>query len=232
MQKPNIVEISTKERQAGKKAVQKLRADKQVPAVIYGPKVEENVNVSLTEVDVEKLLSRSTTQIVKLDVEGHGTYDVLLKRVDFDKISDRPIHVDLYSLDDESPVIITVPIRLKGTARGVTEGGGRLYQPLRKIRIQCLPKNLPAEFTLDVSKLKIGDSLNVEDLVMEGITPLRELFRTVVTIRPPKGTVAEQLGLDEDELEEGEEAEEEGAEAAEDSGEGGDEEAAEEESES
>ncbi len=232
MEKPNIVEISTNERQAGKRAVHKLRAEKQVPAVIYGPKVKENINVSLTEVDVEKLLSRSTTQIVKLDVEGKGTYDVLLKRVDFAKISDRPIHVDLYALDDDSPVIITVPIRLKGTPRGVTEGGGRMYQPLRKIRIQCYPEKLPAEFTLDVGNLKIGESLNVEDLVMEGITPLRELFRTVVTIRPPKGSVAEQLGMDEEELEEGEEAAEgeEGAEATEGSEEGGEEAAEESES--
>ncbi len=211
MKKPNIVELKTTVRPTGKRAVKDLRTEKSVPAVIYGPKVEENINVSLTEVDVEKLLSRSTTQIVRLDVEGKDTYDVLLKRVDFDRVSDRPIHVDLYALDKESPVIITVPIRLEGTPRGVTEGGGRLYQPLRKIRIQCLPDKLPAEFTLDVSELKIGESLNVEDLLMEGITPLRELYRTIVTIRPPKGTVAEELGLEEEELE-GEEAE--GEEAA------------------
>lgn len=228
MKKPTQVEIKTDQRQAGKKAVNQLRSEKRVPAVVYGPKVNENINVSLSEIDVEKILSKPTTHVIKLEVEGQDTYECLFKRVEFDKITDRPIHVDLYAMEEGTPVIQTIPIRLEGTPQGVTEGGGRLYQPLKKLRIQCLPSKLPAEFTLDVSEMKIGESLNVEDLQFEGITPLRELFRTVAVIRPPKGTVAEELGLTEEELEgeeaeEGEEAAEGEEEAAESSEEGGEE---------
>ncbi len=214
MKKPTIVEVETEERQTGKRVLKELRSEKQIPAVVYGPKVKENINVSLSEIEVEKILSNSTTHVIKLKVDGQKeTYDTLLKKVEFDRISDRPIHVDLYAMEEGTPVIQTIPIRLVGTPTGVTEGGGRLYQPLKKLRIQCLPSTLPAEFTLDVSEMEIGDSLNVEDLQTEGITPLRELFRTVVVIRPPKGTLAEELGLTEEELEG--EVDEEGEEAAE-----------------
>lgn len=234
MKKPTIVEIETEERQTGKRALKELRSEKQVPAVVYGPEIKENINVSLSEIDVEKILSNSTTHVIKLTVKGQKeNYDTLLKKVEFDRVSDRPIHVDLYAMEEGTPVIQTIPIRLVGTPTGVTEGGGRLYQPLKKLRVQCLPSKLPAEFTLDVSEMEIGESLNVEDLQTEGIKPLRELYRTVVVIRPPKGTIAQELGYTEEELE-GEEPEEEEAEGEEAEGEapgdeeGGDEEASEE----
>jgi large subunit ribosomal protein L25 len=125
--------------------------------------------------------------------------------------------LDLFALEEKTPVIITIPIRLTGTPQGVTEGG-RLYQPLRRIQVICLPKDIPAEIVLDISHLSIGGTIDVDAIDIEGITPLRASYRTIAVIRPPKGGLAELLGLEEEEAE-GEEGEE-GAEGTEE-GEGG-----------
>lgn len=204
MEKPTIVTVEASDRPKGKTALKKMRQNMMVPAVTYGPKVDENLHVYIPELELEKVLQSNKTNIIKLVYKGKE-YDTLLQSVDYHPVTDRPIHVDLFALEEKTPVIITVPIRLSGTPQGVTEGG-RLYQPLRKIQVQCLPKDIPAEITLDISGLNIGDTIDVEAIDLEGITPLRASYRTIAVIRPPKGGLAELLGLEE-EAEEGEEGE-------------------------
>lgn len=204
MEKPTIVTVEASERPKGKSALKKMRHNKMVPAVTYGPKVDKNLHVYIPELELEKVLQSNKTNIIKLVYEGME-YNTLLQSVDYHPVTDRPIHADLFALEEKTPVIITVPIRLSGTPQGVTEGG-RLYQPLRKIQVQCLPKDIPAEIILDIASLNIGDTIDVEAIEIEGVTPLRASYRTIAVIRPPKGGLAEILGLEE-EAEEGEEGE-------------------------
>ncbi|MDI6401607.1 50S ribosomal protein L25 [Balneolaceae bacterium ANBcel3] len=203
MEKPNVITVEAKERPQGKSALKQLRNDKLVPGVAYGPKVKENLHFAIPELELEKALQSNRTTIIKL-VFGGKEYDTLIQSVEYHPVTDRPLHVDLFAMEEKTPVIITIPIRLKGTSPGVTEGG-RLYQPLRRIRVQCLPKDIPAEILLDISTLKIGDTIDVDAIDIEGVEPLRASFGTIAVIRPPKGGLAELLGLDEEE--EGEEGE-------------------------
>lgn len=222
MAKPEIVTVEATERPKGKSALKNMRNDFLVPAVAYGPKLEGNLHVSIPELELEKVLQSNKTIIIKLVHEGKE-YSTLLQSVQYHPVTDRPLHVDLFALEEQTPVTITIPIRLAGTPKGLAEGG-RLYQPLRRIQVQCLPRDIPSEIVLDISALDIGDTIDVEAIDVEGIAPVRANYRTIAVIRPPKGGLAEILGLEEEE-EEGEE----GAEAVEGS-EGEGEAAAEEES--
>jgi large subunit ribosomal protein L25 len=186
MQKPNTFELNTQPRKTGAVNAEKLRDEMQVPAVVYGPKLKENIHFSIFEADLEKILSSRKVQIIKLKLEGGKEIDTILKKTEFHPVSDRPLHADFYALADDHEVIITVPIELSGTAMGVTEGG-RLFKPLRKIRVKCTPAQIPAELTGDISELTIGDSLHIRDLEMEDVTPMIDLSRTVATIKPPRG---------------------------------------------
>lgn len=197
MEKPNILTVEATERTRGKAALKKMRMEMQVPVVAYGPKLKENLHVSIPELQLEKALASNRTTIIKL-LHGKKEYNTLLQAVSYHPVTDRPLHADLFTMEEKTPVIITVPIRLTGTAQGVTEGG-RLYQPLRRIRVQCLPKDIPAEISLDISHLGIGDTIEVESINIEGVTPLRASYRTIAVIRPPKGGLAEILGLEEEE---------------------------------
>ncbi|MDX1640887.1 MAG: 50S ribosomal protein L25 [Balneolaceae bacterium] len=226
MNQPELVKLEGEKRELGTKASESLRENLKIPAVLYGPKVEENIHFSISEVELEKILSVSQTKLQELTIDGE-TYKTLLKNVEFDPVTDRALHADFYVLDDETPVKLKVPIRLNGIAKGVRDGGGRVFQPLRIVRIKVMPDKIPAMFELDISDLEIGDSLHVSELDMEGIDPLDDPRRTIVTIAPPKSEalftttlVDEEEELEEGELPEGEEAEAEGEEGAAEEGEG------------
>lgn len=205
MKTPDIIDFSTEPRTPGSKAANKLRANKSVPAVLYGPGIKENVHFSISEVQLEKVLASKDAKFIKLNLDGGKEVNTIVRTVDFDPITDRPVHVDFYALNDKTKVTITVPIRLTGTSVGVTEGG-RLYQPLRELTIRCLPGKVPAEFLVDISKLKIGATLKVNSLTTEDIEVVTAGERTIVVIRPPKGG----LGIDSEEDEEEGEGDEDG----------------------
>jgi large subunit ribosomal protein L25 len=228
MKQPEIYKLEGEKRDLGKKSVAQLRDELKVPAVLYGPKVKENVHFSISEVDIEKILSSPETKLQELTVDG-TTHKTLLKNVEFDPVTDRVLHADFYVLDESQRVKLKIPIRLTGTAIGVRDGGGRVFQTMRIVRVKVMPDKIPAEFELDITNLGIGDSLHVSELDMEGIDPLDDPRRTIVTIAPPKSEALFTTSIepDEEELLEGEEAEEllegeeapEGEEAAEGEGE-------------
>ncbi len=229
MKQTNLYELEGEEREISRRTKSELRENLRVPAVLYGPKVKENIHFSILESDLEKILSVSQTKLQRLTINGKE-YNTLLKNVDYDPVTDRCIHADFYVLDPETPVKLKVPIRLNGIAKGVRDGGGRVFQPLRIVSIKVVPEKIPSMFELDISDLDIGDSLHVSELDMEGIEPLDEPTRTIVTIAPPKSEAAftsvleeepeeeEVLETDEEALAEGEEPEEGEAEEGEDEG--------------
>ena len=196
MAKPEYVKLEGKPREINKKVNLELRAAKRVPAVLYGPEVQENMHFSIDELALEKILSRAQTKVQELTIDGK-VYKTLLKRTEFDPVTDRPIHADFYVLSDIHKVTLRVPIGIKGNATGVVEGGGRLFQPMKFLRIRVLPENIVAEFQVDVTPLKIGQSFHVSDLELDGIIPLDSLNRTIVTIRPPKGQLLKDVIDDE-----------------------------------
>lgn len=214
MAKPDVIELQAEERETGRKPAQALRDAMKVPGVLYGPEVEENISFSIDELELEKILSVSRRQIIELNIDGQS-HQTLLKDFDIHPVTDRVIHVDLYALSDKHEVTLSVPIKLEGTAVGVTEGGGRVFQPMHILDIRVKPDQIQGEYKVDISDLEIGDSLHVEDLDLEGVTPLGELKRAIVTIRPPKSEelltsalVTEELSEEELEAMEAEEDEE------------------------
>ncbi|MEX1062677.1 MAG: 50S ribosomal protein L25 [Balneolaceae bacterium] len=228
MMKPEVVKLEGKTRETGKKESADLRENLRIPSVLYGPNIKENIHFHVSELELERILSKSQTKLQELTVEG-TTYNTLLKRVEFDPITDRPVHADFYVLEENRRVALRVPIRLKGIPVGVTDGGGRIFQPMRIVRVKVLPAVIPAQFEVDISHLNIGDSIHVSELDMEGITPLDDPSRTLVTISPPKSedvftTTAPVEEGELEELPEGEEELIEGEEGVEGAEEGGEEE--------
>lgn len=183
---PDLVKLEGKVRETSKQANKALREELRVPAVLYGPEVEENVHFSIDELELEKILRTPQTKLQELVVDGK-TYKTLLKRTEYDPVTDRPIHADFYVLADGNPVTLRVPVKITGNAKGVVDNGGRVFQPMKFVRVRVLPDVIPAEFELDITPLAIGQSLHISDIDLEGITPLDDLGRTIVTIRPPKG---------------------------------------------
>lgn len=183
--KPGIVNLPAQARATGAKASDRLREEFSVPAVLYGPTVEENTNLAVSELALEKILAEPRVQFIDLDLDG-TTHRVIVKNVDFHPVTDRPIHADFLLLSDEHEVGLTVPVMLKGVSPGVIKGG-RLYQSMRKMRIKGLPASIPALVEIDISGMDIGATVKIKDLELGDVNPMEPLSTTIVVVNPPRG---------------------------------------------
>jgi len=91
MTQPELFPLEGTKRELGRKESEKLRDELRIPAVLYGPKVEENIHFSVLETDLEKILSVNKTKLQNLTVEGKE-FKTLLKNVEFDPVTDRALH--------------------------------------------------------------------------------------------------------------------------------------------
>ena len=106
-------------------------------------------------------------------------------------VRDTPMHVDFLELDDARPVKVSLPLRTEGAPIGVMNGG-KLRQPYRKLRMLGLPGALPEAVTLDVSHLKIGTSIRISDLNIEGVEVLEPASAVVVSVKMARGASEEE----------------------------------------
>lgn len=144
----------------GKKSTKALRVENKIPCVLYGG--QENVHFSLLEKDLVKLLYTPIVYTVQLDIEG-TQYNAVLREIQMHPVTDRVLHIDFYQIFENKPVIMEVPVRLKGFAEGV-QAGGKLALIMRKLKVKSIPANLPGELELDVTSLGLGKSIKVKDL--------------------------------------------------------------------
>ena len=198
MAKAEFKKIDAASREISRQANRALRAEKRVPGVLYGPEVKDNLHFSVDELDLERILRTQQTKLVELSIDG-SVYKTLVKRVEFHPVTDRPIHVDFYALSDNHKVTLRIPVSITGNSRGVVESGGRMFQPMKVVRVRVLPEFIPSEFVLDITPLKIGEGIHVSDLDLSGMDPIYDVIRTIVNIPPPKGElVIDSLSDDEE----------------------------------
>ena len=174
----------------GKGPARRLRASGRVPAVCYG-RGAKSLGISLDPLALDQLLKGSTAgmnTLIALQVEGGGEYHgkpMLVKELQRNPVSRQILHADLYAVNLQEAIQVSVPIHLEGSPEGV-KMGGILDQTLREVELECMPQAIPEELRLDVSELLIGQSLHVRDLAIpEGATLLSDLDLSVVTVATP-----------------------------------------------
>ncbi|MBD3257023.1 50S ribosomal protein L25, partial [candidate division GN15 bacterium] len=161
--------------------------------------------------------------ILSLTVDGKEN-KVLVREIQRHPVTSKVLHVDFHAISMNKPINVRIPINLIGTPEGVKTDGGIMQTTLRDLDISCLPKDIPDDFEVDVSQLRIGDSIHVSDIEIPNAEILTLERRTIVTIAAPTVIKAAATAEEEEELAEGEEGEaaaegeegaEEGAETAE-----------------
>ncbi len=172
----------------GKGAARKLRAAGRIPAICYGASDEARA-VALDPRVLDRLIKTSAAGINTLfDLKGGGALDgkrVLVKEIQRDPVTGAALHADLYAVDLDREVEVSVPYHLTGTAQGV-KMGGIVDHALREVEISCLPRWIPEEIRVDISQLEIGDSLHVRDIPLpENVTLVSDPDLSVVSIVAP-----------------------------------------------
>ena len=203
----------------GKGVARKLRAKGFIPAVCYGCGREARALMVKPE-DLRKALDPAKVQntLIDLSIDQDGKTEqvqVLVKAFQMDRLKGTLLHADFQAVDPSKKVSVTVPLVLTGKAEGVKEGGV-MHQVLRTLPVECPPTMIPAEISVDISALEIGDALRIKDLeTPDEITiglPESQSFVQVM--------ISRAVEEEEEEEEEGLEGEEgaEGAEGAEGEG--------------
>ncbi len=139
-----------------------VRAQGDVPAIVYGYKVEpQPIAVNSIEL-VKTVRDEGKNAIISLQVDNN-TYDVMLHEFQVDPLKNEVVHADFYVVNMSQDVDVQVPIVLEGEAKGASEGGV-VQQPLYELSLRAKPNNIPDQITVDISELEVGDSILVEDL--------------------------------------------------------------------
>jgi large subunit ribosomal protein L25 len=144
----------------GKSATRQLRSQELVPGVIYGGAQE--INFSAPAKAFKALVYTPNFQLADVTIDGK-TYRCILKDLQFDKVSDQLIHVDLLELVEDKKIVASVPLKFTGVASGV-RAGGRLVPKMKSLKVKTYPKHLREQIEVNVEALEIGSNLRVEDV--------------------------------------------------------------------
>lgn len=181
----------------GKKDATALRNAGMVPCVLYGS--GEQTHFSVRSVDVEKLIFSPDVYQVEIDLDGTKKM-AIIQALQMHPVKDTAQHVDFLELKDDKPVKVELPLRTKGSAIGVMNGG-KLRQPYRKLKVYGLPGDLPEDITVDISKMRIGTNIRISDLKVDGVELMDPANAVVLSIKMARGAV----NAEEEEEEGGEE---------------------------
>jgi len=161
------VEMSASVRtETGKGAMRRLRNEGLTPAVVYGAGGEARALQMDTKAMMAKLLEiYRQNAVVTLKIEGEETKSVVVKEVQTDPVLDTLVHADFCEVDLEKAKVFSVPLKFKGTAKGV-DLGGRLETYTDSVLLEGKPLDIPNDVVLDVSGMNIGEQLTYSTIAL------------------------------------------------------------------
>ncbi len=201
--------------ETGKGAARRLRQNKQIPAIFYGPGID-SVMLSVEYAHLSDLEKAGKGENAVLDLiiqtdQGETTKKVMVKELTIDPLENTFLHADFYEISSDRKLTLAIPVHLINTPIGVTEGGGVLQQIRREVTIVCFPDELVEFLEVDISDLDVGDTVRIGDLALpEGIETTDGAHLTVAVVNIKGSALADMEAEEEaeEELVEGEEGEE------------------------
>ncbi|HVG42355.1 MAG TPA: 50S ribosomal protein L25 [Chitinophagaceae bacterium] len=166
----------------GKSATRQFRSQELVPGVIYGGAQE--ISFTAPARALRSLIYTPEFQFADVQLDGKA-YRCILKDLQFDKVSDDLIHIDLLELVEDKKVVATIPLKYVGTATGV-KAGGRLVTKMKALKVKTYPRYLKEQIEVNIEHLEIGENIRVEDVKMENYEVMnspRIPIASVVTTR-------------------------------------------------
>ncbi|MDP2856836.1 MAG: 50S ribosomal protein L25 [Bacillota bacterium] len=171
-----------------------IRRSGMIPAIMYGRDLEP-VELQVDYRQFEKALGHGArSRVINLLVGAAGdSYPVMLKEVQYDPRKGHIIHADFHKISLKEKVHTRVPVLVVGGDE-VEKRGGIVQHQLREIEVECLPTNIPARFTANISTLEIGHHISISDIQFpEGVKPVDEPDVVVVTIVAPRRVEEEEV---------------------------------------
>ena len=168
----------------GKRSSKALKRDGYLIANIYA-KGFENINAAFKSNDFIKAVRAKTTLPFEVKV-GKKTYKVVIQEYQKHPVTNALLHVDLRVVDDKEVSKYLIPVKVVGIAKGL-KNKGVLVQSKRRLAVKCAGKDIPNDFTLDVTELDVGDSILVGDIPLpKGVSIIEKESVAVVGVLTAK----------------------------------------------
>ena len=170
--------------------VKKLRASGRVPAVIYGRQLKDPQNLELDSKELTNLIKHSVSENLLVDLvvknDARPKRLALVQEIQHHALTGKVLHVDFHEVAENEKVTIFVSIESVGEPVGVKADGGILEHVLHKLKVRALPKDLPEVLSVDVSHLKIGQSIHIGDIQPPaGVEVLGDKHISVLAVAAP-----------------------------------------------
>jgi large subunit ribosomal protein L25 len=164
--------------ETGKKSSKKIRSTGNVPCVMYGK--DKNIHFHAQEKSFKNLIYTPDAHLVKIDLDGTW-HQAILQDVQFHPVTDKILHVDFMEVVENKPIIIRLPISATGDSLGV-KAGGKLRIKKRSLKVRGFVKNIPEHLEIDITNVKIHQSVKVGDLSFDKIELLDPKITTVLSV--------------------------------------------------
>jgi large subunit ribosomal protein L25 len=174
-----------------------LRKAGEMPSVFYGMG-KESTPVSVSIIDFKKIWRDAGESSTVTVSTPEGDLNTLIHDVQVNPITDEPIHADFLVIDVNKAIQVNVPIEFEGVSSAVKGGLGTLVKVLHEVEIEALPKDLPHNLVVDISKLEtVDDQILVSDIVLpKGVIMVTPAEEVVASIALQKEEVEDSTPID------------------------------------
>ncbi len=195
---------AVKRQETGKKATKQTRKEGLIPCVLYGG--EKLVHFAAPINDFRHLIYTPHVYLVNLSVDEEK-HMAVIKDIQFHPVTDAILHIDFLEVIDKKPVMIGIPVRTEGFAKGV-QAGGKLKIEMRRLKVSGLSGDLPDMLTIDVTEIGLAESIKVRDLNIDKLELLDPKSAVVISVKLTRVAKGMAAGDEEEGVEgEGEEGE-------------------------
>ena len=183
----NILEASPRSTKT-KSELNKLRSEGLVPGILYGD-IEKNISLSVKKSSLDHFLKTTNfkSKVIKITIDGKE-FEVLPRDIEFDTLTNQPIHVDFQKLSANTKVVVWIPVRFlnEETCPGL-KMGGVLNIVRRIVELSCPADKIPSELIVDLASREIGESIHISAIKLpDGVLPtIKDRDFTIATVAAP-----------------------------------------------
>jgi large subunit ribosomal protein L25 len=177
----------------GKKDSKNLRKQELVPCVLYGG--SENIHFYLPFNEFRHIVYTPEVFLINLDIDGKP-YQAVMQDAQWHPVEEKMLHADFLQVDENKPIKVSLPVTIKGTAKGI-KAGGKLKVNLRKLKVKGIAAKLPHTVEVEVTNLGLGQSIKVGELKTDGLQLLNnksDVIATVTVTRAARAAMSAEKG--------------------------------------
>ncbi|MEX2597066.1 MAG: 50S ribosomal protein L25/general stress protein Ctc [Salibacteraceae bacterium] len=183
------IEINGHLREAvGSQDAKQLRKEGHVPCVVYGG--SENLHFHADERELNKIIFTPDVYLVNLKLDDKKVQAVT-RDAQFHPVKDNLLHMDFVEVVPGQPISLKLPVSLEGNAIGV-KNGGVLRRNAKMLYVKGSVDDLPDTINIDISQLRIGQTIKVGELTIPGVTMLEADNRVVVAIKTSRKAISDE----------------------------------------